>query len=132
LSIKQLICFSVKTGKLLSLSNYYKEEGIFNNALYSIISAIVGGVVAVAALAVTAVSALASIGFDFNNINEWANFGGEIGSYLANLDFSTIWALISAVVLALLILFVSAIISAYFFRKSMRQLSSKTGVSVKS
>ena len=113
---------------LKGLSNYYKEEGIFNNALYSIISAIVGGVVAVAALAITAVSALASIGFDFNDINDWATVGSEIGSYFANLNFNAIWALISAVVLAVVILFVFAIISTYFFRKSMDQLSSKTGV----
>ena len=113
---------------LKGLSSFYKEDGIFNNALYAIITGIVGVVVAVASLAITAVSALAAIGFDFNNIEEWAAIGSEFGNIFASLEFSTIWTLISAVVIALLILFVFVIISMYFFRKSMNQLSSKTGV----
>ena len=55
---------------LKGLANFYKEEGIFNNALYSIIIAIVGCVVGIGVIAVSAVSALADIGIDWANIED--------------------------------------------------------------
>ena len=114
---------------LKGLSSYYQENDIFNNALYAIIIAIVGVVVAVATLIVTAVSAFATIGIDINNVNDWTNFGTEIGTYFSDFaNFSELWTLIGAVVLAMLVLFVSMIISMYFFRKTMTQLSTKSGI----
>ena len=114
---------------LKGLSSYYQENDIFNNTLYAIIIAIVGAVVAVATLIVTAVSAFATIGIDINNINDWTNFGPEIGTYFSDFaNFSELWTLIGAVVLAMLVLFVSMIISMYFFRKTMTQLSTKSGI----
>ena len=71
---------------LKGLADFYKEQGIFNNALYSIIIAIVGGIVAVATAAITAVSVLASIGIDLGNIQDWTTFGTALGNYFA--DFS--------------------------------------------
>lgn len=114
---------------LKGLANIYNEQGIFNNALYSIIITIVGGVVAVATIAITAVSALANIGLDFSNIEDWATFGSELGTYFADFaNFSQLWTIISAVIVGLVILFVFVIIAMYFLRKSMNQLSSKSGV----
>ena len=114
---------------LKGLSSYYQENDIFNNTLYAIIIGIVGAVVAVATLIVTAVSAFATIGIDINNINDWTNFGTEIGTYFSDFaNFSELWTLIGAVVLAMLVIFVSMIISMYFFRKTMTQLSTKSGI----
>ena len=114
---------------LKGLSSYYQEDGIFNNSLYAIITGIVGVVVAAATLIVTAVSAFATIGIDINDVNDWTNFGTEIGTYFSDFaNFSELWTLIGAVVLALLVLFVSMIISMYFFRKTMTQLSTKSGI----
>ena len=114
---------------LKGLANFYKEDGIFNNTLYSMIIAIVGTVVAVGVIAISAISALATIGIDLNNIEDWANVGTEFGAYFTDFaDFSTLWTLISAVVVGLIVLFVVSIISMYFFRKSMTQLSTKSGV----
>ena len=114
---------------LKGLSSYYQENDIFNNALYAIITAIVGVVVAVGTLIVTAVSAFATIGIDINDVTDWTNFGTEISTYFSDFaNFSEIWTLIGAVVLALLVLFVSMIISMYFFRKTMNQLSTKSGI----
>ena len=114
---------------LKGLSSYYQENDIFNNTLYAIIIGVVGAVVAVATLIVTAVSAFATIGIDINNINDWTNFGTEIGTYFSDFaNFSELWTLIGAVVLAMLVLFVSMIISMYFFRKTMTQLSTKSGI----
>ncbi len=114
---------------LKGLSSFYKEEGIFNNALYAIIASIVGVVVAFATIVITAVATLASIGIDLNNIEDWANIGTEFGNYFADFaNFSELTTLIGAVIIALVILFVFAIIAMYFFRKTLTQLSSKSGV----
>lgn len=113
---------------LKGLANFYKEEDIFNNSLYAIISAIVGVVVAAVTIVITAVATLSSLGIDLSNTEDWTNFGVEFTDYFTAANFSTLWTLISAVVIALVVLFVFAIIAMYFFRKSLNQLSSKTGV----
>ena len=114
---------------LKGLADFYKEAGIFNNTLYAIILAIVGIVVAVAAIVVTALSALSSIGIDLSNVNDWAMFGSELANYFTNFgDFSAIWTLLGAVVSALVILYIFVIVTMFFLRRSMNQLSSKTGV----
>jgi len=114
---------------LKGLANYYNEQGIFNNVLYSIITCIVGVVVAVAAVVISAVSALASLGIDLATIEDWATLGTELGAIFTDFsNFGAIWTLISALIVGLLILFVTVVIAMYFFRKSMNQLSLKTGV----
>ena len=113
---------------LKGLANFYKEEGIFNNALYSIIIIIVGCVVGVGVMATTAVSALADLGIDWANIEDWANIGTDIGTIFADFNLSAIAALLGALLAGLVILWVSFIISMYFLRKSMNQLSTKSGI----
>ena len=114
---------------LKGLADYYKEGGIFNNALYAIILAIVGGVVAIATVVVTAFAAFSSIGIDLANVTDWTTFGTELTSRFTDFtNFSAIWTLVGALVAALVIIFVFAIIAVIFFRKSLKQLSSKTGV----
>lgn len=129
LSLIGLVGFILLLIGLKGLANFYNEQGIFNNALYSIIVAIVGAVVAVATIAITAVSALASIGLDFSNMEDWASFGSDLGSYFADFaNFSQLWTIVSAFIVGLVILFVFVIIAMFFMRKSMNQLSSKSGV----
>jgi len=114
---------------LKGLASFYNEQGIFNNALYSIITGIVGAVVTVGAVAISAVAALASLGIDLANIEDWATLGTDLGAVFTDFsDFSALWTLLGALIVGLLILFVTVIISVYFFRKSMNQLSTKSGV----
>ena len=113
---------------LKGLANFYKEEGIFNNALYSIIIAIVGCVVGVGVIAVSAVSALADIGIDWANVEDWNNIGTDVATVFADFDFNSIATLLGALVIGLIIFYVVVIISMFFFRKSMNQLSSKSGI----
>ena len=116
---------------LKGLADFYNEQGIFNNALYSVIIAIVGGVVAVATIAITALSTLANIGLDIGNIEDWAALGSDLSAYFTDLaNLSQLWNILSAVIIGLIILFVFAIIAMYFMRKSMNQLSSKSGISL--
>ncbi len=114
---------------LKGLADYYNEGGIFNNALYAVILAIVGVVVAVATVVISALAALSSIGIDLANIANWANLGTELAGRFTDLtDFSALWTLLGALVAALVILFVFAIIAVFLFRRSLNQLSSKSGV----
>ena len=114
---------------LKGLADFYKEQGIFNNALYAIITGIVGVVVTIGAVVLSAVSAFASLGIDLANIEDWATLGADLSAIFTDMsNFSAIWTLLGAVVVGLLILFVFVIISMYFFRKSMNQLSEKSGI----
>ena len=113
---------------LKGLASFYKEDGIFNNALYAIIIGIVGVVVAVVSVVITAVATLASLGIDLSNIEDWTNVGTEVTDYFTAANFNELWTLIGAVVIAFVILFVFAIIAMVFFRKTLTQLSSKSGV----
>ena len=110
------------------LANFYNDQGIFNNALYSVITAIVGSVVAFFAVAISAVAALASLGIDFANIEDWASIGSDIGAIFADMNFNAIWAFIGAVLVGLVILFVVVIISMYFGRKSLDKLALKSKI----
>jgi len=113
---------------LKGLANFYKEDGIFNNALYSMITAMVGCVVGVGVIVTSAVSALADLGIDWSNIEDWGNVGTDIGTRFTDFDFSAILSLLGALLVGLLIIFVFFIISMYFLRKSMNQLSTKSGI----
>jgi uncharacterized membrane protein len=114
---------------LKGLADYYHEGGIFNNALYALIIAIVGVVVAVATILVTAVAALLSLGIDLANVSDWSTFGTDLASRLTDLsNMSALWTLIGAVIAGLIILFVVAIVAVIFFRRSLTTLSAKTGV----
>ena len=116
---------------LKGLAGYYKEPGIFNNTLYSMITAIVGVVAAFASLVVSAVSVLATMGITINDLTDWTNLGNELGDYFSDFgNIAEVWTIIGGFILALVVLFVFAIISMYFFRKSLNQLSSKTGIAL--
>ena len=114
---------------LKGLANFYNEQGIFNNVLYSIITCIVGAVVAVGAVVISAVSALTDLGIDITDVNDWDTLGTDLGVIFTDFsDFGAMWNLISALVVGVIILFVTIIISMYFYRKSMDQLSTKSGI----
>ena len=113
---------------LKGLAAHYKEDGIFNNALYAVIIAIVGCVIGVGVIAASAVSALAELDIDWANIEDWANVGTDVANVVSDFDFGTIAALLGALLIGLVILYVVMIISMIFFRKSMNQMSAKSGV----
>ena len=115
---------------LKGLANFYKEDGIFNNALYSIIIIIVGCIVGIGVIVVSAVSALADLGIDWANMEDWANVGTDVANVFTDFDFGAIMTLLGALLIGLIIFYIVLIISMYFFRKSMNQLSEKSGVSL--
>jgi uncharacterized membrane protein len=104
------------------LADFYKEGGIFNNALYGVIAAIVGAVAFVAAIIVT-VFATISAGFDWSSASSWTQ---------QFTDFSSFWnklgTVITGLVISLVVLFILFIIAFILFRKSLTLLASKSGV----
>ncbi len=110
---------------LKSLSDYYKAEGIFNNALYGVIIGIIGFVVFVAGIAVAAVGLLSDLGIAWG---DWA--------VLQEIDWEAVvtWEIIephiAVIIGSLVALFAFAVVSAIFLRKSLRVLATKTGVNL--
>ena len=113
---------------LKGLATHYNEDGIFSNALYAVIIAIVGCVIGVGVIAASAVSALSELDIDWASMEDWANVGPDVANVFADFDFSAIATLLGALLIGLVILYVVMIVAMIFFRKSMNQVSEKSGV----
>ena len=101
------------------LADYYQTGGIFNNALYAIIMAIVGGVIAVAVIVITAVAAFADLGIDVTNPANWSTIPTQLAGNLTSAAINTLLTLVGAVIAALVILFVFAILAGFLSRGSV-------------
>jgi uncharacterized membrane protein len=114
---------------LYSLASHYGEGGIFNNALYGLIIGIVGGVVSVAALFITVLTSLTDFLYaifpDWNG--DWAALSG-LTPDVSNLSLESIGPFIAGIITVLVILWVAAIVSAFFIRRSLGALSAKSGI----
>ena len=111
---------------LKGLADYYSEAGIFNNALYGVIAAIVGGLVFVGVAFIALVDFLNELGLTIENVADWS---AEISAIdWTTMGLNIIGDFIAYIFLALIVLFVFVIITAIFLRKSFGLLSTKTGV----
>jgi uncharacterized membrane protein len=108
---------------LNGFSDHYKERGIFNNALYSIILLIVGIVITIGITIFVALNFLASLGLD---LADWQSFQTVDWAGLMTPD--KIMELAGNMIIALVVLFVFFILTAIFLRKSLDLLGDKTGV----
>ena len=102
---------------LKGMADHYNEGGIFNNALYGVITFIIGVVAFVATLVIAILMILA-------NVVNWSDMAA-VQTYF--MDLTHIWNIIGAAIAALVVLFVFTIVSAIFFRKSLTSLSAKSG-----
>jgi uncharacterized membrane protein len=114
---------------LYNLASHYREGGIFNNALYALIIGIVGGVVSVAVVIITVLTSLTDFLYtlfpDWNG--DWAALSG-LTPNPSNFSLDSIMPFLTGLFAMLLILWVSAIIAAFFIRRSLGTLSAKSGV----
>ena len=108
---------------LNGFADYYNEKGIFNNALYGIIIFVVGVVVTIAIAVFILVDFLTSLGLDMTN---WQSFQSVDWKNIMTPD--KIMGLVGSGIIALVILFIFCIIGAYFLKKSLDLLATKTGV----
>jgi uncharacterized membrane protein len=114
---------------LKGLADFYKEGGIFNNALYAIILTIVGVVVVAGVLVVMFLETLLEFGINISNIADWASLETQLTTVFTDFsNFGALFNLLGAIAIGLILLFVFAIIAVFFFRRSLTQLASKTGV----
>ena len=116
---------------LHGFAGIYKESGIFNNALYGIIAGIIG-VVAAAGIGIAIV--LTSLKDFILKIypswnGSWSSLQSLSGTTpnTANINFSDIAPFIAAIIVIFIILWVFAIIAAFLLRRSLRELSTKSG-----
>jgi len=115
---------------LHGFASYYKEQGIFNNAIYGIVTGIVGVVVAAA---VGLLIVLPNIKDFLLKIfptwnGNWSSLSSLSGMTPAttNIGFSDVAPFIAAVIVIIIVLWIFAIISAFFVRRSLKQLSTRT------
>ena len=113
---------------LKGLSEYYNEAGIFTNALYGTIVAIVGIVV------VAAIFFIALLGLFTVLVPSWNGDWTTLPSVLnqvnvnTNITFNDIAPYAGLFILDYVLLFVFALVFALLYRKSMGKLSMKSGV----
>ena len=115
---------------LHGFGSYYKEEGIFNNALYGIIAGIVGVVLAIAiGLAIILPNIKDFLMKIFPTWNgSWSTISSLSGMTpdTSKIAIGDILPFIAAAVVVIVILWVFTIIAMFFTRRSLKQLSEKT------
>jgi uncharacterized membrane protein len=131
LGVVALIGFILVLAGLHGLASYYKEDGIFDNALYGFIAAVVGVVVTV--IAAVYVIFYTSILTDFL----YKIFPGWDGSWsslvgmtpdTSHITVNDITPILGAAFGVLAILWIFLIVSAFFNRRSLKKLSAKASV----
>ena len=114
---------------LHGLASYYKENGIFTNAIYSLVIGFVGGVIAAA---VTLITVLASLTDFLHKIfptwnGDWTTLQGLTPS-TANINPADLIPFVEGIIVVILVIWIFAIIAAFFIRRSLKQLSAKSNI----
>lgn len=114
---------------LHDFANYYRERGIFSNAIYGVAIAVVGGIIAgILALAVVLSNIKDLVTQLYPGWNgDWSTLQGMTPN-TTNIDPSAIYPLIAGLLVVLVIVWVFAIIAAFFIWRSLKQVSNKSTV----
>jgi uncharacterized membrane protein len=129
-AVLELIGLILVMVALYNLASYYTERGIFNNALYGLIAGIVGGVAAVGTIFISVLTSLTDFLMAIYptwNGEDWTALSG-LTPDPANLSIEAIMPFLTGLFVALLVLWVFAIIATFFIRRSLISLSAKSGV----
>jgi uncharacterized membrane protein len=114
---------------LYNLASHYRERGIFNNALYGLIMGIVGGVISIAVVIIVVLTSLTDFLYtlfpDWNG--DWTALSG-LTPDPSNFSLDSIVPFLAGILAVFIILWVFAIIAAFFIRRSLGTLSAKSGV----
>ncbi|NLD66533.1 MAG: DUF996 domain-containing protein [Crenarchaeota archaeon] len=117
---------------LYGLAGYYKEPKIFRNALYGIITGIIGVVIAAIVIFVLLWASMQTLMYQLypNWDGNPASLSGFVpdASAIQNMDINTILALLVGFLGILVIIWISAIIASIFVRRSLGYLSDKSSV----
>ncbi len=112
---------------LYGLANYYNDRTIFNNALFGILAAVIGVVIAGVVAFVTVMSSL----YDFL-YQLYPGWDGNLASIQnmtpnTNIDPMALIPFLTGLLLILVIVWVFAIIAAFFIRRSLREVAVRSG-----
>jgi uncharacterized membrane protein len=108
------------------LADYHNDASIFNNALYGVVTAIVGGIIFIAIIVNAALGLVSALGIDLANWHDWMMF--QRIDWRNMITFDVIWPYVTVIFLSLVMLFIFAIVTAIFLRRSLNTLSTKTRV----
>jgi uncharacterized membrane protein len=104
---------------LKGFADHYQDGGIFNNALYGFITVIVGMVATAAIFMMLILQALSGLPIDWTNPMEIQQY------FISHMD--VVWQFAGAAVGALVVFYISLVVSAVLFRKSLNALSTRSG-----
>lgn len=107
------------------LADNYGEASIFNNALYALITGIIGVIVFIGIAVYSLFSALADLGLKPENLSTLPTI---IQQHMMGGDMGFIWRLLGTIILAWVVFSICLIIATIFSRKSLNLLSAKSGV----
>lgn len=106
---------------LKGFSDYYKDSRIFNNALYSLVITIIGGVITAVLVVVAALNLLKALGIDLSNLS-------NVQTVMTNVTWDTVAPYVTQILLSFVLFVVFIVVSAFFLRRSLNGLSQKTTV----
>ncbi len=106
---------------LKGFSDYYKDSRIFNNALYSLVITIIGGVITAVLVVVAALNLLKALGIDLSNLS-------NAQQIMTNVTWDTVAPYVAQILLSFVLFVVFIVVSAFFLRRSLNGLSQKTTV----
>jgi uncharacterized membrane protein len=117
---------------LHGFASYYKESGIFNNAMYGVFAGIAGIVIAavigIAIVLPNITSFLEKLYPSWNGSLSTISSLSGMTPVTSNIKFSDVAPFIAAAIAVIVILWIFEIIAAFFVRRSLTQVSSKTSV----
>jgi uncharacterized membrane protein len=134
LGILELIGVIMILVGLHGVGEHFHEPNIFKNALFSVIAIIVGVVAAVAIAFTVVLTNIRSFIYQlYPGWNgDWASLSGmtpDTSQFTSgNFDVTTLYPLIIGVLAVLGIIWIFAIISMFFARRSLKQVSDKSSV----
>ncbi|MDR1992977.1 MAG: DUF996 domain-containing protein [Nitrososphaerota archaeon] len=129
--IAEIVGFIFVLISLNGFASFYKEKGIFNNALFGGVAAITGGIIVIV---VTVVAVFASLTVVLYQI--FPDWNGDFSSLqnlapsIANMDFSMLKPFVIGVALVLVALYIFVIIAAILMSLSLNKLSKRSGTSL--
>lgn len=130
--IVELIGLILVLGALYGLAGYFRERGIFSLAVYGVIVAIVGAVIAMALAFIIVLPNITN--FLMSIFPAWDGNLSTLPSIssmtpdTSAISFTDIIPFITAAIVVLIVGWITAIVSTYFFWRSFKMLAAKASV----
>jgi uncharacterized membrane protein len=114
---------------LKGMADFYGDKGTFNNALHAFIVGIIGVAAFIGTLVAAFIALLANLpnwAQTYVKARDWQGLANAFPQHAADLGLAR--TLLGIVIVAWAMLFIFVVVAMFFFRRSLRQLSTKTNV----